>query len=95
MRSINPISGNIGYFWGEFNDSGIRYGQGDEEYKGNLPRAANLNLSAFDTNKFNFSNNEGSIEFQLDSGNKITNIKVTLTNSEFNYGTFDAQFVQK
>ena len=100
IRSRKAISadGITGYFWGEFVDDGIKYGQGTVDYKGGLPHKATLSPVAFstNTNKANFNNNDGSIEFQLDNSNTITNIKITLSNNNFgNYGTFDAQFVQK
>lgn len=97
IRSREAISkdGIVGYFWAEFNNGGIKYGQGDELNKGGLPHNAQLNTSAFTNSRANFSDNNGYVEFQL-GGSTITNIQICLTNSSFQMRTniFDCQFVQ-
>ena len=82
IRSRAPISGGIGYFWAEFSADGIKFGQGDSENKGSLPEDAQLNLDALADNKANFkadNNKGGSIKFELDADNKITDIIVTIS----------------
>ena len=84
IRSRDPISGGIGYFWAEFSADGIKFGQGDSENKGGLPENAQLNLDAFDGSKANFKTDSdrkvgGSIKFELGADNKITDIIVTIS----------------
>ena len=79
IRSITQYGDYDGlYLWAEFDDNGIRYGSGSKDRPDNLAGTATLQTDAFkDSQKADFSNNDGSIQFELKDG-KISSILVII-----------------
>lgn len=94
IRSKEAIAGEVFYFWAEFDENGIKYGQGTSDMPPSSYRNASLNLDAFTDNRVNFSDNNGAIKFAF-AGKMITNIEVVFTSgTDISYAgkTFECQF---
>ena len=85
---VSLDDGGIGYFWAEFSDTGIKYGQGDagsppqrgshKGNHGNYDYTSTLNIDAMADNKLNSSDGKISLIFTLNN-NEIANVKVVFT----------------
>ena len=96
------------YFWGAFDNEGIKYGHGSIDSPNNLAGSANLTTDPLKDNgnnkyKADFSNGDGDIQFEVING-EIVNIFVTIKGTH-NTGTssgivgtettFECQFENK